>query len=98
MSLRDQMPDVAAFVDARRAEWGREHVDGCIRSAVQQHQPGFFYAAEAGHVLGTPGGFGAETDALLARAVCMGSRFFCVLRPPPGVANETNKPLEGKVK
>jgi hypothetical protein len=77
------MPEVAAHVDACRAEWGAQWVNDCIRNAMPPaRKPGFFWACEAGHVLGTPGGFGQETDALIARAVAMGSNYVCVLRPP----------------
>jgi len=52
MDLRQQMPETAAWVEARRHEWGAEHVNGCIRRALKG-EAGFFYAIESGHVLGT---------------------------------------------
>ena len=52
-NLRDQMPETAIFVDAKRKELGAEYVNGCIKAALAG-KPGRFYAMENGHVLGTP--------------------------------------------
>ena len=94
-SLRERMPEVAAYVDARRNEWGAAWVNECIRrSLLPTRTPGFFWACEAGHVLGTPGGFGQEPDALIARAVAMGSNYVCVLRPP-GAAAANDSTVQG---
>lgn len=51
--LRQQMPETAKWVEARRLELGKEFVNDCIRRAMKG-EPGLFYAMERGHVLGTP--------------------------------------------
>lgn len=51
--MRRQMPETAKWVDARRAQWGADHVNGCIRRALKG-EAGQFYAIEGGFVLGTP--------------------------------------------
>lgn len=53
LDLRKDMPETAKWVDARRKEHGAEFVNTCIRRAMKG-EPGFFYAIERGHVLGTP--------------------------------------------
>lgn len=62
-SMRDAMPKTAEWVDKRRAEWGRDHVNDCVRRAMGG-EPGYFYAMEAGHVLGTPWPAGAAVEGL----------------------------------
>lgn len=51
--LRQQMPETAKWVDRKREEYGKQHVNTCIRRAIEG-VPGLFYAMERGHVLGTP--------------------------------------------
>ena len=51
-SLRDQMPQVAAFIDDLREAFGREVIDGQIRAGLAG-QP-VFHAREGGHEIGTP--------------------------------------------
>jgi hypothetical protein len=53
VDLRQSMPETAKWVDIKRQELGAEFVNGCIRRAMRG-EPGFFYALERGHVLGTP--------------------------------------------
>lgn len=53
IDMRSQMPETAKWIDDKRAEHGAEFVNGCIRRAMKG-EPGFFYAFERGHVLGTP--------------------------------------------
>lgn len=60
-SMRDAMPLTADWVDKKRAEWGRDHVNDCVRRAMAG-EPGYFYAIEAGHVLGTPWPVGAAVE------------------------------------
>ena len=47
------MPTVAAWIDDLRAAFGAEVIDAAIRGAVRDGRATFF-AAEAGHQLGTP--------------------------------------------
>lgn len=53
VDLRGHMPETAKWVDRKREELGAKHVNGCIRKALAG-EPGWFYAIERGHVLGTP--------------------------------------------
>lgn len=52
-SMRDAMPQTAAFVDALRETFGREGIDQSIRAGMAG-VPGKFHAIEAGHEIGTP--------------------------------------------
>lgn len=52
-NLRAEMPTVAAWIDDLRATFGPEHINACIRKG-QQGIPGYFYATENGHTVGTP--------------------------------------------
>lgn len=45
------MPGVAAFIDALRAAFGKQHID---RQIVQGLRNGTFYASENGHTMGVP--------------------------------------------
>ncbi|MFM1991325.1 MAG: hypothetical protein RJA99_4282 [Pseudomonadota bacterium] len=49
--MRDQMPEVAAFVDDLRAAFGEQQINGAIRSGLRGRP--HFWAAEGGHELGT---------------------------------------------
>lgn len=49
-SMRDQMPQVAAWVDGLRAEFGTEAIDASIRAGLNGEPT--FYAVEAGREIG----------------------------------------------
>lgn len=53
VDMRQQMPETACWVDAKRKELGKDHVNACIKRALAG-EPGQFYAFEDGHALGTP--------------------------------------------
>lgn len=53
MNLRTEMPATAAFIDALRAEFGKEGIDASIRKGMQGI-PGYFHARENGRNVGTP--------------------------------------------
>lgn len=53
MSLRDAMPDTAAFVDALRDAFGAAVVDASIRAGLAGQTT--FYAEEAGRPVGAVG-------------------------------------------
>lgn len=53
MSLRDEMPDTAAFVDAMRAAFGADAIDASIRAGIKGETT--FWASEVGRTVGTPG-------------------------------------------
>lgn len=91
-SLREAMPETADWIDQRRQQWGREHVDACLRKGLQG-APGYFYAMESGRVVGTPwpmdaalGGLkpGAAPTAagMQALAVACGVSFAAFMREP----------------
>lgn len=87
-NMRDDMPLTAKWVDARRAEFGREWVHDCVRRAIAG-EAGWFYAIENGHVLGMPFG---TMDAALAQweqfAVLAGVEFAAfIARPQQGGAD-----------
>lgn len=82
MDLRRQMPETAAWVEARRQEWGAEHVNACIRRALKG-EPGLFYAIEAGHVLGTAFPATHPIWEWQTLAVATGSKFAAFMAQPP---------------
>lgn len=51
--MRLQMPETLKWVEARRLEFGKAHVNDCIKRAMAG-EAGLFYALERGHVVGTP--------------------------------------------
>lgn len=51
--LRDTMPITAAWIDALREEFGKEHIDDQIRAALKDGAA-TFHAIENGHELGRP--------------------------------------------
>ena len=51
--MRTAMPSVAKQIDEWRTAYGREYVDNCIKRGLTG-EPGWFFAMEGGHVLGTP--------------------------------------------
>lgn len=52
VSMREQMPQVAAIIDAFREAFGVEVVDAAIRRGMRGGQG--FHATENGHEVGTP--------------------------------------------
>lgn len=64
MSLRDQMPATAAFVDAMREAFGAEEIDGQIRKGLRGEPT--FHAVDAGHEVGTPITFRYEFEATVS--------------------------------
>lgn len=91
-SLRDVMPHTADWIDQRRVDWGREHVDECLRNGVQRKVPGYFYAIEGGRTVGTPWPDGAVLGQVAATgpsvaelqrvAVMCGAGFAVFMREP----------------
>ena len=51
-NMREQMPQVAAIIDAFREAFGAEVVDAAIRRGMRGEQG--FHATENGHEVGTP--------------------------------------------
>ncbi len=50
-SMREQMPQCAAFIDSLRDAFGKEHIDGQIRAGMRGEP--VFFASENGHTIGT---------------------------------------------
>lgn len=51
-SMREQMPEVAAFIDSMRDAFGKEHIDQQIRKGMRGEP--VFFARENGYQIGTP--------------------------------------------
>lgn len=79
--MRQQMPETAKWVEARRVEYGAAHVNACIRRALKG-EPGHFYAMEGGFVLGTPFPATHPVAADQEYAVMMGCTFAAFLAAP----------------
>jgi|GEM_PF-5504320 len=62
MSLRAQMPETAAFIDALRAAFGADAIDTQIRAGLRGEPT--FHAVEGAHEIGTPIVYGVEFPAL----------------------------------
>lgn len=77
---RDRMPEVWRLIGEYRQQYGAAHVAECIRRGMAG-EADWFYAFEAGHVVGTP--FTAEAVQQHVRtAVMLGGKFAIVMRPP----------------
>jgi hypothetical protein len=63
VDLRQQMPETAKWIEERRGEWGKAHVNECIRKAMTG-EANQFYAMEAGHVVGTPFATAMQDDVV----------------------------------
>ena len=81
VNMREQMPQTARWVDARRAEWGEAYVKQCVQRAMRR-EPGQFYAVENGHVLGTPFPATSPAAELQHLAIATGAPFAAFMVPP----------------
>lgn len=84
---RDVMPEVWKHLGEYRRQYGDAHVRECIRRGMAG-EPDWFYAFEAGHVVGAP----FTVDSVLGRVMCasvaLGGKFALAIRPPQaGVAD-----------
>lgn len=52
LSLREEMPETARFIDGLREAFGKESIDGQIRAGMNGSP--VFYARENGIEIGTP--------------------------------------------
>ncbi|GEM_PF-1357559 len=82
--MRERMPMTAQWIATKRLEWGREHVDACLRRATAKKEPGFFYAMEAGQVAGTPFPASDPVSEWQQYAVLNGCDFAVFMRKPGG--------------
>ncbi|MGE3346069.1 MAG: hypothetical protein AB7I35_01400 [Ramlibacter sp.] len=80
VDLRQQMPETAAWVNERRAEWGADHVNSCIKRGLAG-EPDQFYAVEAGHVLGAPFATALHGE-VVDLAVKYGAKSVRIMRAP----------------
>jgi len=87
--LRSVMPKTAQWVEVQRALYGREWVNGCIRSALDG-DPGHFFAIEGGHVLGVPFPPTHPIHEMQQMAVLMGVGFAGFIRKPEEGTHGTN--------
>jgi hypothetical protein len=71
--LREEMPEVAHFVDALRAAFGREAVDPSLSRGLAGEP--VFFATEAGRRVGTACPETAMASAW--HAVRVGDRYYC---------------------
>jgi hypothetical protein len=78
------MPKVWAQLEAWKAAWGAAHVADAVRRGMAG-EPGWFWAMEAGYVVGTPFSADAELMRALALGVAMGGPMAAVMRPPAAV-------------
>lgn len=67
VSMREQMPQVAAIIDAFREAFGAEVVDAAIRRGMRGGQG--FHATEKGYEVGTPVYRGVPLDRAPGRYV-----------------------------
>ena len=67
VGMREQMPQVAAIIDAFREAFGAEVVDAAIRRGMHGGQG--FHATEKGHEVGTPVYRGVLPDRALGAYV-----------------------------
>lgn len=66
--LRTAMPETAAFIDALRDAFGKEHIDAQIKLGMQGAQT--FFAEEGGQVVGTP--FAAPKNSITLDKMVIG--------------------------
>lgn len=89
VDFRSHMPETAKWVDAKRAEYGAEHVNACIKRAMKG-EPGLFYAMERGNVLGTPFPASHPIAPDQALAVQLGCSFAGFIAEPTGAPHGAN--------
>lgn len=78
---------VWARIAGLKAEWGAGHVADCIRRGMAG-EPDWFYAFEAGHVVGTAFVSDKALMDVVGLAAAMGGRFVVVMRPPVATAGK----------
>lgn len=84
---RDVMPEVWKQLGQYRRQYGDAHVRQCLQRGMAG-EPDWFYAFEAGHVVGTP--FTAEAVQQHVRmSVALGGKFAVVIRPAAEQAHGT---------
>ena len=88
--MRTMMPTVAQQVNAWRGQYGRAWVNGCIKRGLTG-EPGWFFAMEGGHVLGTPArAMDVEAFSVQGFALLMGGRGAAFIREPQGSKHATH--------
>lgn len=89
LDLRQQMPETALWVEAKRQLYGAKFVNGCIRRAMNG-EPGLFYAMERGHTLGTPFPSDHPLVDYQKYAITMGCTFAGFMATPAGGTDGSN--------
>ncbi|WP_431512602.1 hypothetical protein [Variovorax sp. DAIF25] len=82
--MRTAMPMTAAWIERKRLDMGKAHVNDCLRRAIAG-EPGRFYALEGGHVLGTPFPPASPVDQWQQYAVVNGVAFAAFIAEPAAV-------------
>ncbi len=88
--MRTAMPGVADWIARRRLEWGKAHVDLCLRRGTVEKVPGFFFALERGNVVGTPFPADHPVAQWQQYAVLFDTTFAVFMKQPEGVADGKN--------
>jgi hypothetical protein len=81
------MPETAKWITKRREMYGKDYVNDCIRRSLDG-EPGFFFAIEAGHVIGTPFAPSHPIHDMQRLAVLTGTAFAGFIRIPEGSEDE----------
>ncbi|APW38983.1 hypothetical protein RD110_18695 [Rhodoferax koreense] len=79
--MGDAMPLTAAWINERREEWGRKHVDAMVRAGMQGER-NCFYAIEGGYIIGMPFDWSVEVVSAISMGVMSGARYLVALRDP----------------
>jgi hypothetical protein len=103
VDMRERMPKTAQWIATKRLEWGREHVDTCLRKGTARKEPGFFYAMEAGQFAGTPFPASHPASEWQQYAVLNGCDFAVFMLRPDGedpavadsAAHQVQTPAQG---
>jgi len=85
VDLRERMPETAQWIATKRIEWGKEHVNACLRRATVDKEPGVFYAMERGHVAGVPFPADSSVADMQRYALFHGCTFAIFMLQPAGV-------------
>jgi len=82
--MRTAMPMTAEWIERKRLDLGKTHVNDCLRRAIAG-EPGRFYAIEGGHVLGTPFPPAHPVSQWQQYAVVNGTAFAAFIAEPSDV-------------
>jgi hypothetical protein len=81
--LPEFMPGVSRLIKERRASMGDAWVQECWRRGVNEHQPGWFLAAEGSLVVGTPVGPDDMAEFLRVKAMGISTASYLYIKAKP---------------